>query len=225
MPTNQTNVTPFAVKDCALIAIATGKRAQNLRELRDHLQTIPLDSIYYHFWGSLLRPRFDEPEYHNDFAIWAGNGLHDKILAERLSLIDPADSATLENVRQKLLEIIEDRLDELEYPLWARRDEQFEFIRSQLVIFHTHHTVEQPKDFVEVLPHMSPGSVFYHFVDARCRNNSALDDFQNWLKEPGDAYGDLCQHIREIDPYFLSLSEVQSKLVEVFSTFFKKGKK
>jgi len=28
-------IDPFAVKDCALIAIATGERAHNLRELRD----------------------------------------------------------------------------------------------------------------------------------------------------------------------------------------------
>ena len=49
---------PFIVKDCALIAIATGIRAQNLRELRDRLRDIDLNCVYYHFWGGLLRPRF-----------------------------------------------------------------------------------------------------------------------------------------------------------------------
>ena len=31
-------VEPFVIKDCALIAISTGKHAQNLRELRDRLE-------------------------------------------------------------------------------------------------------------------------------------------------------------------------------------------
>lgn len=42
---------PFAVKDCALIAIGTGERAQNLRELRDRLLTTHPACIYHHFWG------------------------------------------------------------------------------------------------------------------------------------------------------------------------------
>jgi hypothetical protein len=31
------NVEPFSVKDCALATIATGKKAQNLKEMREHL--------------------------------------------------------------------------------------------------------------------------------------------------------------------------------------------
>jgi len=62
-------IDPFAVKDCALIAIATGERAHNLRELRDRLETTRPGCIYHHFWGGLLRPSFDDPEYQNDFAV------------------------------------------------------------------------------------------------------------------------------------------------------------
>ena len=60
MSTNA-NVEPFSVKDCALVTIATGKKAQNLKEMREHLLNIHLGSVYHHFWGGLLRPRFDEP--------------------------------------------------------------------------------------------------------------------------------------------------------------------
>jgi hypothetical protein len=42
---------PSAVKDCALIALGTGERAQNLRELRDRLQTTHSACIYHHFLG------------------------------------------------------------------------------------------------------------------------------------------------------------------------------
>ncbi|MFQ5825162.1 MAG: DUF5752 family protein [bacterium] len=224
MTTTHTEVAPFAIKDCALIAIATGKRAQGLRELKDHLQTITPDSIYYHFWGGLLRPRFDDPEYHNDFAIWSRHGLHDKIIAERLSLIDPTDFTTLEDLRQELIEVIEERLDEVEIPPWAKHDDQFEFICSQIVIFDTHQEIKHPREFVQILPRMSVGSIFYHFIDARRRNESGMDDFQNWIRELGDEYTNLCRYINEIDPYFSTLAELRSQITKVFSTFFKKVK-
>ncbi|MFQ5707365.1 MAG: DUF5752 family protein [bacterium] len=225
MANNQTEAAPFAIKDCALIAIATGQRAQNLRELKDQLQTITTDSIYYHFWGGLLRPRFDDPEYHNDFAIWARHSLHEKILSERLSLVDPTEFATLEDLRQELIEILEERLDEVDYPLWTQHDNQFEFIRSQIVIFDTHHEVKHPREFVRMLPQISVGSIFYHFIDAPRRNESGLDDFQNWIKDLGEECAPLCQAINEIDPYFSTLTELRSKLTEIFVTFFSKGRK
>ena len=225
MTANYIDIPPFAIKDCALIAIATGKRAQNLRELKGLLQIITPDSIYYHFWGGLLRPRFDDPEYHNDFAIWARHNLHDKILAERLSLIDPTAYTGLEDLRQEIIEIIEERLDEVDFPLWAKHGHQFEFIRSQIVIFDTHHEVKHPKELRQILPQMSVGSIFYHFIDAKRRNESGLDDFQNWIKDLGDECTDLCQQISEIDPYFSTLAELRGRLTEVFSNSSKSRKK
>ncbi|MEB3227996.1 MAG: DUF5752 family protein, partial [Synechocystis sp.] len=85
--TDTTSVEPFAIKDCALIAIATGQKAYSLRELRDRLLTIAPNSLFDHFWGSLLEPRFEEREYNNAFASWARRGLHDDALAERLAMV------------------------------------------------------------------------------------------------------------------------------------------
>ena len=112
----QKEINPFELKDCALIAIATGKRAQNLREIISLMQNIDLNCIYYHFWGGLLRPRFDNPEYHNDFAIWVAYSLHNKTLAERLALIDPAGYDSISILRDETIGIIEEDLDETEYP-------------------------------------------------------------------------------------------------------------
>ena len=41
---------PFAVTDCALIAIATGEKAQNIREMQHRLmRTYDEGVMYYHF--------------------------------------------------------------------------------------------------------------------------------------------------------------------------------
>ncbi len=220
MAKNQTHTDPFAIKDCALISIATGKRAQNPRELTNLLATIDSDSIYYHFWGGRLRPRFDDPEYHNDFAIWARHGLHDKILSERLSLIDPTEFPNLDDLRNEIIEIIEERLEEVEFPPNSTYDNQFEFIRSQMVIFDTQQKVSEPAEFVDVIPRLSVGSIFYHFIDAQRRNENHLDDFQNWIKDLGEKYLPLCSELNEIDPYFLTLVDLRRRLSEVFESFF-----
>jgi hypothetical protein len=210
---NDISIEPLYLKDCALIALATGKRAQNLRELREHLRVIPTNSIYYHFWGGLLRPRFDDPEYHNDFAIWAAHSIYNKSLAERLAVIDPVAFRSLEALRIELLDVIEESLDDTEFPIWARRDDQFEFIQHQIVVFDTEKSIKNPGELVEMLPQLPIGSIFFHFIDARRRNDNSLDDFQNWLIQFGNEYRDMCEAISAIDPYFNNLNKLKEALI------------
>ncbi|MCX5871780.1 MAG: DUF5752 family protein [Deltaproteobacteria bacterium] len=219
MSTNA-NAEPFIVKDCALLNIATGKKARNLKEMRDHLQNIPLGSIYNHFWGGLLRHRFDEPEYNNDFAEWVRYSLQDNVLAERLSIIDPAAFADLESLRQELLEVIEQRLDETEMITWAKIDMQFHFVDSQIIVFDTREKIEEPEQLVEAVPKMSEGSLFYHFIDARRRSPEMMDDFRLWLRPCGDRYEDLCSQLASVDPYFVSLMELRAQLTNLFAHRF-----
>ena len=213
---------PFIVKDCALLNIATGKKARNLKEMRDHLLDIPLASIYHHFWGGLLRHRFDEPEYNNDFAEWVRYALQDNILAERLSIIDPAACADLESLRQELLEVIEQRLDEIGTLPWAEPDMRFHFVRSQIIVFDTRDKIEKPEHLVEALPKLSVGSVFYHFIDARRRNPEMMDDFRSWLRSCSDGYEDLCSQLASVDPYFGSLVELRTQLTNLFTNYFRR---
>jgi hypothetical protein len=210
----------FAIKDCALTAIATGRRAQNLRELRDKLLTVHPGSIYYHFWGGLLRPSFVEPEYNNDFAAWAYHGLRDRILAERLAVIDPTDFENLEDLRQELIEVIEERLDEVEVVPWSKSDQEFHFIRSQIVVIDTHNTITDPAELVSLIPHLPVSSIFYHFIDARRRTEGSTDDFRAWLVGFKEDYGKLAGNLAEIDPYFSSLIDLRDQLAMVFSDYF-----
>ena len=212
---------PFAIKDCALVAIATGKRAQNLRELRDALTDIHPGSIYYHFWGGLLRPRFDNPEYNNDFAVWARGGLNDQALAERLAVIDPTDYTDLDDIRLELIDVVEERLDENEWIPWSKADNQFHFMRSQIVVFDTNNRISNPEELVEVVPRMSVSSVFYHVIDARRRSVFRVDDFRAWLYGFEETYDNLCVELDAIDPFFSTLTELRQRLANVFSNYFK----
>ncbi len=214
---------PFAIKDCALIAIATGRRALTLKELRDTLHGINADSLYYHFWGGLLQPRFEEREYNNDLASWVRHSLHDGILAERLAVVDPTDFRDIETLRQELLELVEERLEEDNNLAWVRGTKQFEFIRSQIVVFDTGRRVTTPEELAALMPRLSVSTIFYHFIDARRRSADNDDDFRFWLGSFGERYANTSQRLAEVDPYFAPLSEIRNRLNTIFSDLLEKG--
>ncbi|MGR8932813.1 MAG: DUF5752 family protein [Gammaproteobacteria bacterium] len=220
MPNEKTH---FILKDCTLIAIATGQRAMTLPELHNRLGTITPDSLYFHFWGGLLQPRFEEREYNNDFASWVRHELHDLTLAEQLAVIDPTDYPDLEYVRQKILEYIEERLEESEHLQWTRATQPFEFIRSQIVIFNTQKTIRRPEELTAVIPKLSPSSIFYHYIDSRRRSADKTNDFSAWINGFGENYLPLAQRLAEIDPYYQSLHELRTQMADVINAYFAGG--
>jgi len=217
---NGTDRQPFAFKDCTLAAIATGKRAQNLRELRNHLQNVDAGCIYYHFWGGRLRPQFDEPEYNNDFAAWCRHALRDDIVAERLSVVDPTAHKSMEDLRSEVIEILEERLDEREFIPWAKTEEQFTFIRSQIVVFSTPHRISTPTELPGIITRLSTSSIFYHFIDARRRTPERKDDFSTWLEGLNGENDALLARLADVDPYFVTLSDLRGQLAALFNEYW-----
>jgi hypothetical protein len=214
---------PFEIKDCALSALATGQKAQNLKELGNNISTVVPGSIAYHFWAGKLKPRFDDPEFNNDFASWARHALHDKELAERLGIIDPTVFPGIEDLRQELLDIVDERLDEIEHIPWCNQDQQFNFITSQIVVFSTRKVIREPRDLVTIVPSMTSSSIFYHFIDARTRTFGHLDDFRAWLYGFEDRYRDLCYLLSTLDPFFCTLRELRGQLSELFGDYFREN--
>lgn len=210
----------FILKDCTLIAIATNKHANTLKEFRDHLENLSLDSLYYHFWANQLLPRFEEREYINDFASWVRHSLPDAKLAEQLAVLDPTSFNDLEELRFHLLEYIDDRLEESEHLQWSYASQRFEFIRSQIVVFDTHTGVSKPREIPGLISRMSVSSVFYHFIDARRRTLDKVDDFRHWLALFGEAYQPLIDRLSAIDPYFSTLVELRQQLATTFQNYF-----
>jgi hypothetical protein len=202
--------------DCAVTTLSLGKSAQNLRELRDHLAIVPAQSLSHHFQDSLLRPSFDDPEYRNDFAIWAKRELHDASLGERLGVIDPTDYSDLELLRQHLLDVIEDRLAETEVVPQAARGKEFHFLRSQFVIIHTGVSAHSPEALGALIPSLSTGAIFFHYIDARRRPPLRVDDFSAWLDDWGPRYSAIGARLARIDYHFLSLTQVRERIARCF---------
>ena len=164
---------PFAVRDCALITLATGIQAQNLKEFREGLQRVPQGSIYHHFWGRLLRAQFDEPEFNNDFASWVFRGLHDLELAERLSMVIPTDFEALEQLRQEVVEVVEERLDESELAPWSMAGQPFIFFTPKWWCLTPACGSPIPPISSPICRPFPRAAYFYHFIDARPADGGA----------------------------------------------------
>ncbi len=212
----------FEIKDCALIAIATGESAATLKELLNVISHITSASIYHHFWGGLLLPRFEEREFNNDFASWAKRKLDDDKLAEQLALISPTDYPDLDALRQALIDVIMERMNEYDCLPWLPASTELEFLRSQIVVFDTHVRVTRPRELADVIPDLSPSTIFYHFIDSRRRTADGIDDFRAWLANWEECSG-LCNKLADIDPYFDTLNKLRSQITAVFTDFFKGG--
>ena len=124
--------------------------------------------------------------------------------------------------KKQVLDIIEERLSEIEHISWVVKGNAFQFLQAATVVFDTGVTLNTPKDFIEQLPKMSMSSIYYHFVEARRRTNGMGDDFTVWLSEFGDEVSPLLDTLKAIDFYFLSLKELKNTLVAICSEYTNK---
>ncbi len=210
----------FLVMDCAPVLIGTGLRSFSLRELKEAISQVHPGSLYNHFWGRMISPTFDEPEYTNDFSAWAFHELHDKTLAEMLSVVRPRDFDSIESLRLELIDIIENRLDESEKIHLTVADQPFHFVRSQLVIFNTGRTIDRFEKIAPAVREMTLGSIFFHFIDSARRNRDGADDFTTWIRTISTDHEEVCSRVHSIDPYFFSLKEIRILLAEIFEEHF-----
>jgi hypothetical protein len=212
---SETKNMPFAVKDCALITRMGGvDTAVNLRELRERIRACPQACLFHHFMETLVRPSFDDPEFRNDFAVWSARYLRDRVLAERLGILNPYKFNNLEHLRETVVEVIDDRLSELPYVPSVPKGDDFIFMQAATVVFDAGVTLESPFELGAVLPQMSYSSIYYHFIEARRRTEERVDDFTAWCQGWEGGCEELIEAFRCIDFYYLTLPELKRTLID-----------
>jgi len=214
---------PFRFMECCLLPVSTGFRAQTLRELRSAVPEIPESSLYYHFWGRMLRPHIAESEFNNDFASWADGGLGDTELAEALSAINPVKCKDLGELRSILEDILEARLDQGDFLSWKKADREFYFIACKKFMFDTGRRTECLEDFPVAVKTSSRQSFFHHFLDGRRRSREGKDDFSLWLEQFEERTEDIRARLSRVDSYLFSLGELKGQIVTLLEKGLGKG--
>lgn len=207
----------FVIQDCTLLTRTSGlPPAINLRELRDRLATCGQNVLYHHFCETPLVPSFDNPDYRNDFAVWALLQLGDRVLAERLGIVNPYVYTDPEKLREQVLDILDERLSEIPFVPSCQPGGEFFFTEAVTVVFDTGQRIMHPEQLPEAIGRMTNGSIYYHFLEARRREPVGGDDFSAWLAGfPGQE--SWCETIQSVDFIFFTLTELRAELVRILS--------
>jgi hypothetical protein len=212
---DQTAANPFWFRECFLIPMPIGRRAVNLRELLQAVREAEEPVLYYHLLQSRLIQSQPEVEYPNDFAIWAAAALQDSQLAEKLSSFDPFEYENLAQVRQAMVDTMEEYLWDLPNVPWARPGMELHFCEASTVVMRSEIKAENLREFCQALQKVGLDSVYYHFFEARWRLGvQESDDFSYWIDTNLDL-PQLVAAIRAIDVYFYTLPEIRTTLLNL----------
>ncbi len=210
--------TPFAFVGCTELREILGPKAEDALQLMDLLEEVPIASIYHHTHQYFLRHQYLTGPYPNDFATWAATQVRDRVLGERLGVIDPYDFETMEDLRDALVTVIEDHLSKLSVVPRVEDGKPFYFMQSRLVEVPTGITAETLQGFRDGVATVDASAIYYHFHAARIRRNGREGDFPIWVERELEM-PELAQGLRTIDPYMFSLEQLRDRLVQICDTF------
>ena len=135
------------------------QRAINLSELLEALQTCPEDSVFQHTFRTLQDHHFIRQGFSNDFAHWSLSACNEPALAEQLASVDVREFTAIEGLRRRMIEIIDEFLEN--HPRSGSRPayEPFYFCAADLVVLPTPFAPDTLKGFLDGLNQVrnSPG--------------------------------------------------------------------
>jgi hypothetical protein len=208
LPGNE-KLTSFEFRDIANIPRSTGQKAADLHQLRGLLAEVSDQCIFHHTYRYFAKGHI--LEYTNDFAQWAGKDLEEGMLAEHLSIIDPYSFASIAELRNELLRVIDFYTAAFPGTRPALPGNEFYFMESVTFVFPASLRVQNLAEFLMALKYVDISSIYYHFYEARVRLGEQVDDFSKWIDEVAGA-SQLAADIRAIDPFMHNLEGIRDLL-------------
>jgi hypothetical protein len=205
---------PFFFTGCWELREMVGRSARDEQQLLEAIEEIPLDSLSYHTHSFFLRHKYIAGPYPNDFATWAAIQVRDRVLGEKLGILDPYDFENLEALRTEIVNIIDEHLSLLQIIPRVVYGEPFHFMQSRIIEVPTGLEARTLTEFREVLATVDASVVYYHNFEAMLRLGRRKGDFALWIEEQLDL-PDLAKNICSIDFYMISLEFIRQRIVRL----------
>ncbi|MCF8061120.1 MAG: DUF5752 family protein [Deltaproteobacteria bacterium] len=203
----------FQFSSSASLEMLTGQKAYNLEELLHLLRSCRSSSVFYHTFSAFLKLREAEVPYNSDFAIWAATSLNEKALAEKLMAVDFSEYSTTEDLRSRLIEIIETHRSERPAAFEKTAEDPFYLYDITRVVYLTDKFAYDLASFRENLEHISIYSLYLHFIESRLQKLED-NDFSRWI-EDGLRMPGLAEQIRKIDLNMYTIEGLRSRILEL----------
>jgi hypothetical protein len=188
------------------------ERANNLGELLEALRTVPDDSIFQHTFRTLQEHHFIREGFSNDFAHWAFAACNEVGLAERLASVDVREYTSLSSLRERIIKVVEDYIQQNPRARERAALEPFYFCASDTIVIPTQLSASDLQEFIDAMEKVSLHSIHYHFIEARLRLKLTSNDFSVWLERDLDM-PTLAERINRVDIYTSTLQEVRQQIV------------
>lgn len=214
--------TPFYFYTGLSLVELTGRRARNLQDLLDELESLPGSSIYYHTHRFLLQHHYLESEPLNDFAFWIINILQEALLGERVASIDIMQFKSIRQIREQFIELIESYLKENRELRTAPTGQEFHFMKCRTFVLPTPHSASNLEEFAETIKKVSRHSLYFHVFESRLRVENEWNDFSYWL-ESNLGEKQLADKIAGLDPYTHTLEGLRKKIYSLVQARIQEG--
>jgi len=190
------------------------ERAINLSELLEALRTCPEDSVFQHTFRTLQEHHFIRQGFSNDFAHWSLSACNEPALGEQLASVDVREFTAIEGLRRRMIEIIDEFLQN--HPRSGSRQayEPFYFCAADLVVLPTPFAPDTLKGFLDGLNQVSVHSIHHHFIAARLRLHRMSNDFSHWLEQEV-GLTQAADAIERIDIYTNTLEGVRLQIARI----------
>jgi Family of unknown function (DUF5752) len=205
---------PFLFTACWELREILGRSARDEQQLLEAIEEIPPDSLSFHTHSFFLRHKYIAGPYPNDFATWAAIQVRDRVLGEKLGILDPYDFESLEALRSEIVNIIDEHLSQLQIIPRAIYGEPFHFMQSRIIEVPTGLKARSLREFREIMATVDASAVYYHNFEAILRLGRRMGDFALWIEEQLDL-PDLAQKISRIDFYMISLETVRQQIIRL----------
>jgi hypothetical protein len=213
---------PFLFTGCWELRQMLGRSARDERQLLEAIEEVPLDSIYYHTHGFFLRHKYIAGPYPNDFATWAAIQVRDRVLGEKLGVLDPYEFKDVESLRSAIVTILEEHLSRLQIIPRVIYEEPFHFMQSRIITVSTGLESLTLTEFREMLASADASVIYYHTFEAILRLGRRKGDFAIWIEEQLDL-PELAGKITRLDPYMTSLESIRHRIIKLCDEFLERG--
>jgi len=204
----------FRFYTSSLLVEITGKNAHHLKEFVRILKEIDESSIFYHVHNAFREYSFAPGKYSNDFARWVAEDVEESALAEKLSSIYVRDFTNIEDIRKRLIEIVENHLNSATEIRKAPEGREFHFLRSIAIVSPTEYEAMTLSEFVVALKRVGMRSLYFHFFEAHLRLGRKTNDFSNWLRFSLDN-PQMADEIEALDPYFMTMDQLRDRIIDI----------
>jgi hypothetical protein len=205
---------PIFFTGCWELREMVGRSARDEQQLLEAIEEIPPDSLSYHTHSFFLRHKYIAGPYPNDFATWAAIQVRDRVLGEKLGILDPYDFENLEALRSEIVNIIDEHLSQLQIIPRVIYGEPFHFMQSRIIEVPTGLEARNLMEFRGILATVDLSAVYYHNFEAILRLGRRMGDFALWIEEQLEL-PELARQISRVDFYMISLESVRHRIINL----------